>query len=172
MLLLISDTNILIDIEIGGLAASRSVSRINSPSQTSSTMRSWRSGIGYTLSVSILRAFFVLLLCVMLPMSGLAASGLTARCPMQADMSNLSGSSVSTEMPDCDAMQSTSSPDTTKRPSCKMTAQCQMGSLYHATAAPTMHRSAGFVSPVVFHYRQSLFVHNVSGGVWRPPREL
>ena len=120
--------------------------------------------------MSTLRALLILLLCVMLPISGLAASGLTARCPIQADMSNLNGNSVSTEMPDCDAMQSTPSPDTTKRPSCKMTAQCQMGSLYHAIEAPTMHRSAGFVSPVIFHYRQSLFIHNASDGVWRPPR--
>lgn len=121
--------------------------------------------------MNILRTFFVLLLCAMLPMSGLAASGLTGQCPMQAGMAEDGGKMPSVEMPDCDAMQSTASPDTARHPLCKAMSQCQMGSLYHPVSAPVTQRPAGLVSPVVFHYAQSLVVHTPDGP-WRPPRSL
>jgi hypothetical protein len=112
----------------------------------------------------------MLWLCAMLPISGLAASGLTGQCPMQI-MANGDGNSMSADMPDCDTMQSTPSTDKTKHPSCKVTAQCQMGSLYHPVSAPVAHRPAGLVSPVIFYYAQSLIVHTPDG-LWRPPRSL
>jgi hypothetical protein len=118
-----------------------------------------------------LRIIFIFLLCIMLPMSGLAASGLAGQCPMQASMANGDSDAFSAEMADCDAMKTTSAPDKTKRPLCKVTAQCQMGSLYHPFSTPTMHRPAGLVSRVAFHYTQSLIVHTL-GGLWRPPRAL
>jgi hypothetical protein len=90
---------------------------------------------------------------------------------MQAGLASLDGSALSAGMADCDAMKSTSSPDKTKLPLCKAMAQCQMGSLYHPVSALATHRPAGLVTPVVFHYTQSLVVHTPDA-LWRPPRAL
>jgi len=113
----------------------------------------------------------VLLLCAMLPLSGLAASGLTGQCPMmQADMGSDGGSAMSAGMAQCDAMKSTSV-DKARGSLCKATAQCQMGSLYHPVSVPVAHRPTGLFVPIVFHYTQSLIVHTPDG-LWRPPRAL
>jgi hypothetical protein len=120
--------------------------------------------------MKMLRTLLVLLLCAMLPLSGLAASGLTGQCPMQAGMANDDGSTMSAEAPDCDAMKSPSA-NKAKGSLCKVMAQCQMGSLYHPVAEPVVHRPAGHFSPVLFHYAQSLIVRTPDGP-WRPPRAL
>lgn len=119
----------------------------------------------------ILRTLFVLLLCAVLPMSGLAASGLAGQCPMQASMDSDDGHSMSAEMPDCDTMQSPSSTDKSPHPLCKVTAQCHMGSLYHPESIPIMNRPAGLFTPIIFHYAQS-FSARSPDGFWRPPRSL
>lgn len=119
----------------------------------------------------IIRNFLVLLLCAMLPLSGLAASGLTGQCPMmQTGMAGGDGATVSAAMAECDAMQSTS-PGKAKGSLCKTTAQCQMGSLYHPVSVPAAHRPTGLFSSIAFHYTQSLIVHTPDG-LWRPPRTL
>ncbi len=119
----------------------------------------------------MLRSLLVLLLCAMLPLSGLAASGLAGQCPMmQAGMAGGGGNTMSAEMAGCDAMQS-AAPGKAKGSLCKMTAQCQVGSLYHPVSVPVTHRPTGLFSPIVFHYTQSLVVHTLDG-LWRPPRSL
>jgi hypothetical protein len=119
----------------------------------------------------ILRSLFVLLLCAMLPLSGLAASGLTGQCPMmQMGMADQDGTTVSAVMTDCNSMQSTST-GKAKSSLCNATAQCQVGSLYHPVSVPVAHRPTGLFSFITFHYTQSLIVHTPDG-LWRPPRAL
>jgi hypothetical protein len=118
--------------------------------------------------MNLLRTFLVLLLCAVLPLSGLAASGLAGQCPMQAAMAAGDGSTMQADMPGCDVMKSTSA-GKAKGLSCKVTAQCQLGSLYHPASVPVVVRPVGLFRSVVFHYAQSLSVHE-PGGLWRPPR--
>ncbi|KVE31209.1 MULTISPECIES: hypothetical protein [Burkholderia] len=120
--------------------------------------------------MKLLRTILLLLLCAMLPISGLAASGLTGECPMQQSMSMDSDSSMSADMRGCDSMNS-SSPGkaAAKGVFCKATAECQFGSLYHPTACADVSRPAALVCSVVFHYVDSLPVRDPNG-LWRPPR--
>ncbi|CAG9232017.1 hypothetical protein P4G95_28745 [Burkholderia vietnamiensis] len=120
--------------------------------------------------MKLFRIFILLLLCAVLPISGLAASGLTGECPMQQAMSMDTDAGMSADMPGCDLMKS-SSVDKAKAKGvfCKVTAQCQFGSLYHPVAKTDISRPAVFGTPVVFHYIQSLPVRDPNG-LWRPPR--
>ncbi|CAB3685579.1 hypothetical protein LMG22037_02704 [Paraburkholderia phenoliruptrix] len=77
---------------------------------------------------------------------------------------------MSTVMPGCDSLKSTAS-DKAKGGFCKITAQCQFGSLYHPAVAATVGRPMTMGSRVVFHYAQSLIVRE-PGGLWRPPRAI
>jgi hypothetical protein len=122
------------------------------------------------LGMRFLRTLFLLLLCAALPISGLAASGLTGECPMQMSMAADDSSAMSAPMPDCKAMQSPSS-GKAKSVFCKATVQCQIGSLYHPVSVPVVLRPTGLFSPVVFHYVQSLSVREPAG-LWRPPRAI
>ncbi|WP_419687989.1 hypothetical protein ACN22W_28230 [Burkholderia theae] len=124
----------------------------------------------------LLRTFILLLLCAVLPISGLAASGLTGECPMQYTMSMDAdmGMTMSADMSDCDSMKSPSAGHAqakakAKGVACKVTAQCQFGSLYHPAARADVSRPAAFASTIVFHYTQSVPVRDPSG-LWRPPR--
>jgi hypothetical protein len=120
--------------------------------------------------MKLLRTVILLLLCAVLPISGLAASGLTGECPMQQTMSKDADSTASADMPGCDSMKS-QSVDKAKAKGmfCKVTAQCQFGSLYHPAARVDVSRPAALVRPVVFHYADSLSVRDPNG-LWRPPR--
>ncbi|MFP3567282.1 hypothetical protein [Paraburkholderia sp. SIMBA_030] len=117
--------------------------------------------------MKFLRTMLLLLLCAALPISGLAASGLTGECPMQMSMGIDDAAAMSSEMPGCETMKS-SQPGKAKGFFCKVTAQCQLGSLYHPVSATEITRPAGLSSPVVFHYAQSLSVREPAG-LWRPP---
>ena len=120
--------------------------------------------------MKLLRTFILLLLCAMLPISGLAASGLTGECPMQQTMSAGAEADMSADMPGCDAMKHSSTGQSkAKGAFCKITAQCQFGSLYHPAVQASVSRPAALVSPVVFHYAESLPVRDPNG-LWRPPR--
>ncbi|NPT43089.1 hypothetical protein GNZ12_17555 [Paraburkholderia sp. 1N] len=121
--------------------------------------------------MKILRTLLVLLLCVMLPLSGLAASGTTGQCPMEsATTSDIAA--MSADMPGCDSMSPMSSEQGKSKASlCKVSAQCQMGSLYHPVSSPTVTRPAGSFVPVSFHYAQSLSIR-APDGLWRPPQSL
>jgi hypothetical protein len=118
--------------------------------------------------MKIFRTLILLLLCAMLPLSGLAASGTIGECPMQQSMAMDNG--MSAVMPGCDSMKSTSS-DKAKGGFCKVTAQCQFGSLYYPASGATISHPTAVRSPVVFHYAQSLSVRE-PGGLWRPPRTI
>ncbi|SIO46635.1 hypothetical protein [Paraburkholderia phenazinium] len=121
--------------------------------------------------MKILRTLLVLLLCVMLPLSGLAASGATGACPMDSVMAG-NVAAMSADMPDCESMSpSSSEPGKSKAPLCKVSAQCQMGSLYHPVSSPTVTRPAGSFVPVSFHYTQSLSIR-APDGLWRPPQSV
>ncbi|AXF24567.1 hypothetical protein CUJ89_30325 [Burkholderia pyrrocinia] len=124
--------------------------------------------------MKLLRTFILLLLCAVLPISGLAASGLTGECPMQYTMSMEAdtGMNLSADMSDCDSMKSPSADHTkakAKGMACKVTAQCQFGSLYHPAARADVSRPAAFASTIVFHYTQTVPARDPSG-LWRPPR--
>ncbi|MFM0327726.1 hypothetical protein [Caballeronia glebae] len=120
--------------------------------------------------MKFLRTLLLLLLCAVLPISGLAASGLTGECPMQTSMGFDEGSAMSSEMTGCETMNS-SQQAKAKGVFCKVTAQCQLGSLYHPVSRIEITRPAGLSSPIVFHYAQSLTVREPAG-LWRPPRTL
>ncbi|MCU9953031.1 MULTISPECIES: hypothetical protein [Burkholderia] len=126
--------------------------------------------------MKLFRTFILLLLCAVLPISGLAASGLTGECPMQHTMSMEAdtGMKMSADMSDCDSMKSPAADSAkakakAKAMACKVTAQCQFGSLYHPAARADVSRPAAFASTIVFHYTQSVPVRDPSG-LWRPPR--
>jgi hypothetical protein len=121
-----------------------------------------------------LRTFILLLLCAVLPLSGLAASGLTGECPMQSTMSmdTDAGMSMSADMSGCDSMKASAADSTkakAKGMACKLTAQCQFGSLYHPAARADVGRPAAYTSTIVFHYAQSVPIRDPNG-LWRPPR--
>jgi hypothetical protein len=116
--------------------------------------------------MKLLRTLLLLLLCAVLPISGLAASGLTGECPMQMSMGADEGGATSAEMPGCETMKS-SQPEKAKG-FCKATAQCQLGSLYHPVSRTEVTRPAGLSIPVAFHYADSLPVREPAGP-WRPP---
>ncbi|WP_084530682.1 hypothetical protein [Burkholderia sp. WSM2232] len=118
--------------------------------------------------MNLLRTLLLLLLCAALPLSGLAASGLTGECPMQTSVTTSDGGGMSSDMPGCETMNS-SQPEKAKGSFCKATAQCQLGSLYHPVSTPEVARPAGLSRPVVFHYVDSLSVREPAGP-WRPPR--
>ncbi|MBY4696555.1 hypothetical protein K6W21_21030 [Burkholderia latens] len=119
--------------------------------------------------MKLLRTFILVLLCAVLPISGLAASGLTGECPMQQSTSTDSAR-MSADMPGCDAMKSSSVDKAkTKGAFCKVTAQCQFGSLYHPAARAEVSRPTALASSVVFHYAQTVPVRDPNG-LWRPPR--
>jgi hypothetical protein len=121
--------------------------------------------------VKILRTLFVLWLCAVLPLTGLAASGSAGQCPMQS-MTHDSGSMMSVAMTDCESMAMPAGQDSkSKDPLCKMTVQCQMGCMSIPVSAPGIARSAGAYRPMFFHYIQSLFVREPDG-LWKPPRAL
>jgi hypothetical protein len=121
--------------------------------------------------MKILRTLLVLLLCVMLPLSGLAASGATGPCPMESTMTG-DTAAMSADMPSCESMSTTSGEHGKSKVSlCKVSAQCQMGSLYHPVSSPTVTRPAGSFLPVSFHYAQSLSIR-APDGLWRPPQSL
>jgi hypothetical protein len=114
------------------------------------------------------RSLFILLLCAMLPITGLAASGMAGECPMQQRMST--DDDISVGMTGCDSMKS-SSTDKAKGGFCKVTAQCQFGSLYHPTVTATVSHPGSVGSRVIFYYAHSLIVRE-PGGLWRPPRAI
>ncbi|RKE37388.1 hypothetical protein B0G76_3637 [Paraburkholderia sp. BL23I1N1] len=120
--------------------------------------------------MKFLRTLLLLLLCAALPVSGLAASGLTGECPMQMSMNADEGDSMSADMPGCESKPS-SQTGKAKSFFCKVTAQCQLGSLYHPVSPAGITRPAGLSSTVAFHYSQSLPVREPTG-LWRPPRAI
>ncbi|CAB3836360.1 MULTISPECIES: hypothetical protein [Pseudomonadota] len=134
--------------------------------------------------MNFLRRLFVVLLCLMLPLTGMAASGLAGAyaMPMPAAMADDPDCAPMADMPDCATMaqassqaslqaspQAPSHPDGHGHSACKMTTQCQLGSLYHPTPAPAAYRHVGLASPVTFHYAQPLIVQRLDD-FWRPPR--
>jgi hypothetical protein len=121
--------------------------------------------------MKFLRTMLLLLLCAMLPISGLAASGATGQCPMQEVMGNDSGA-MAADMPGCELMTAMSSEHSKSKSSlCKVTAQCQIGSLYHPVSSPSVVRPAGSFIPLSFHYVES-FSFRAPDGLWRPPQSL
>ncbi|WP_175965518.1 hypothetical protein [Burkholderia sp. BCC0322] len=126
--------------------------------------------------MKFLRTVILLLLCAVLPISGLAASGLAGECPMmQQGMSmdtNAGMSGMSADMLGCDSMKPSPTDKShakAKGVSCKLTAQCQFGSLYHPAARADVSRPAAYARTVAFHYAQILPVRDPNG-LWRPPR--
>ncbi|MBN3724210.1 hypothetical protein [Burkholderia sp. Ac-20379] len=128
----------------------------------------------------LLRTLLVLLLCIALPLDALAASGLTGACPMHdghamqgampphagpmPDMAGISGIS------DCDGM--TALPPGKRNAcdhGCRMSAQCQFGSLHHPAVLAEVRRPAVLILPVRFHYAATLAVRDPNR-LWRPPR--
>ena len=120
--------------------------------------------------MKFLRILLLLLLCAVLPISGLAASGLTGECPMQMSAGSDEASAMSSEMLGCE-MTKSSQPEKAKGYFCKATAQCQLGSLYHPVSRLEVTRPAALSSPPQFHYAHSL-VDREPAGLWRPPRTL
>ncbi|RQS19338.1 hypothetical protein [Burkholderia sp. Bp8998] len=124
--------------------------------------------------MKLFRTFILLLLCAVLPLSGLAASGLTGECPMQQTMSMEAdaGMTLSADMSGCDSMKASPTGHAkakAKGMACKATAQCQFGSLYHPAARTDVSRPAAFASTIFFHYTQSVPIRDPNG-LWRPPR--
>ncbi|WP_331694496.1 hypothetical protein [Pandoraea sputorum] len=140
--------------------------------------------------MKLLRLILVLLLCAVLPLSGLAASGMAGDCPMQM-------TSASDDAPEMAAMPmtTTAAPSTMalsatptltmdhcdgmpmpaggklKGPFCKVTAQCNLGSLYHPAITPEVARPVSIARKTGFHYTDSLRLR-APDGLWRPPTSL
>ena len=119
----------------------------------------------------LFRVLLVLLLCMALPMTGLAATGLAGPCPMQ--MSTLEEHEIAQleGMPDCDTMESSPNSGLTDSPICKSSVHCQLGSLYHPVPHADVARPAERLISVAFSYVHPLIVSDPNG-LWRPPRTL
>ncbi|NIF89187.1 hypothetical protein [Burkholderia sp. Cy-637] len=135
----------------------------------------------------LLRTLFILLLCATLPLSGLAASGLTGACPMMQagmgqdgasampEMGGMPGMSASAMngmagMAECDDMKpAPAGQHKAGGHLCKMSAQCQFGNLYHPPLRTDLSRPASLTQPLRFHYTESLVLRDPNG-LWRPPR--
>ncbi|WP_150669441.1 hypothetical protein [Pandoraea anhela] len=144
--------------------------------------------------MKLLRLLLVLLLCATLPLSGLAASGMTGDCPMQMSMSgeradmtamstmaamdmagvassmDVSAAATPATMDHCDSM-SMPSGGKTKAPLCKVAAQCNLGSLYHPAITPEVARGASIARKTDFFYTDALR-SRAPDGLWRPPTSL
>ncbi|WP_042267221.1 hypothetical protein [Paraburkholderia heleia] len=120
--------------------------------------------------MKILRTILVLMLCAMLPLSGLAATGMAGECPMQQSMPMHDDGSVSAEMPGCETMKP-SSASKAKDGFCKGAAQCQFASIYYPPAQATVSHPMTVTRQVVFHYAES-FAGHVPDGLWRPPQAI
>lgn len=120
--------------------------------------------------MKFLRTILILMLCAMLPLSGLAATGMAGECPMQQSMPVHDDSSVSVEMPGCDMMKS-SSASKAKGGFCKATAQCQFASIYYPPAQASVSHPMAVTNQIVFHYAES-FAGHVPDGLWRPPQAI
>jgi len=107
----------------------------------------------------------------MLPLSGLAASGMAGDCPMQ--MSSMSGdesNAMAAGMDHCDGMMAPAG-NKAKGPFCKIAAQCNLGSLYHPSVTPQVARAASIARKTEFAYTDSLRLR-APDGLWRPPTSL
>lgn len=120
--------------------------------------------------MKIVRTLFVLLLCAMLPLTGLAATGLAGECPIQQSMSAQDDDIMPVEMPGCDMVKS-STTSKAQGKYCKATAQCQFASIYYPPEQVSCSRPMAVSSQVVFHYAGS-FTAPEPGGLWRPPRAI
>lgn len=79
---------------------------------------------------------------------------------------------MSADMSGCDLMKSPSADHAKlKGVSCKVTAQCQFGSLYHPAVQVSVSRPAVLIMPVISHYADSLPVRDPNG-LLRPPRPI
>ena len=58
-----------------------------------------------------------------------------------------------------------------KGPFCKVTAQCNLGSLYHPAITPEVARPVSIARKTGFHYTDSLRLR-APDGLWRPPTSL
>jgi len=121
--------------------------------------------------MKFLRTLFVLLLCAMLPLSGLAAGRLAGQCPMQAALAD-DGSAMPAAMSDCESTTPASGePGKSKGFLCKIMAQCQTDSVYHPVSTPTVARPSGPVFPFSFQYAESLSIR-APDALWRPPQTI
>ncbi|MFD1561415.1 hypothetical protein ACFSHT_38185 [Paraburkholderia silviterrae] len=120
--------------------------------------------------MKILRTLLILLLCAMLPLSGLAATGMAGECPMQQSMPMHDDGAMSVAMPGC-GMTKSSQAGKTKGDLCKTTAQCQFASIYYPPAQASVSHPVAVARQVVFHYAESFAAH-VPAGLWRPPRAI
>ncbi len=90
---------------------------------------------------------------------------------MQEVMADDSGA-MAADMPGCEMMTAASGEHGKSKSSlCKVTAQCQIGSLYHPVSSPSVVRPAGSFIPLSFHYAES-FSFRAPDGLWRPPQSL
>ncbi|AJK49961.1 putative lipoprotein [Burkholderia plantarii] len=129
-----------------------------------------------------LRTLLVLLLCTVLPLSGLAASGFAGACPMRSAVPSISLAEPG--MHEADGMRAGAS---IANPSampparggkheaggkpCRICAQCQSGSLHQPPVHAGVSRRAVHGVPVRFHYTDFLRTRDPNG-LWRPPRPL
>lgn len=142
--------------------------------------------------MKLLRLALVLLLCAVLPLSGLAASGMAGDCPLQmsatsddaTDMTAMAmgamakdasgavnlAAAPSTAMDHCEGMTMPSG-GKLKGPFCKVAAQCNLGSLYHPAMTPDVARPVSIARKTGFHYTNALRLR-APDGLWRPPTSL
>ena len=128
-----------------------------------------------------IRVLFITLLCMVLPISGMAATGVVMDCPipsaMQWQMAAQADDNASASM---DCMQSmeemSASPSHSHSPvgknvHCKLLLQCQVSSQY--VPVPATGVDAPLMQPrkLVFHYAHTLPALSLSD-LWRPPQSL
>lgn len=116
------------------------------------------------------RAIIILLLCLVLPISGLAATGSVGWCPMQASSDTGSHDSATTPaaMPDC-TMVTASHGDKAKPTQCKYMAQCAMANVYYPASVPTVTRPLGVSTKIRFFY-STQYAFWPAVALWHPPR--
>lgn len=107
-----------------------------------------------------LRLVLILMLCLALPLSGMAGNAAAEPCPMQA-----AGMAMPGDMPP-DCCEDMSSPAEHGKP-CKSGQECQSNSLLQVS---TVTPPVSLAGPLVLSFTSDFLPSRCPSGVWRPPR--
>jgi len=127
-----------------------------------------------------IRVFFITLLCMVLPISGMAATGLVMDCPIPSAMQmQMAAKMDDNAQMDCmqamdEAANASASAEQTHAPigknvHCKLVVQCQVSSQYVPAPATGLDAPLVQARKVVFHYARTLSALPLND-LWRPPQ--
>ncbi len=136
----------------------------------------------YNVRMRFLRVLFITLLCAVLPISGMAATGVVMDCPIPSalQMAMATEAMDNTQaMNDCMQAMDESAPSQAhsershigKNVHCKLVVQCQVSSQYIPIPSSGVDTPIAQSRKLVFHYARSLSATALND-LWRPPQAV